>query len=268
MQQHRRRPRHSRAAPTRRRRRSPRCSAPGISSRSAPRANARSRWAAEEAAHGRQLRFPATCRRALPILDSVTSWNVGAGRLTAPERCARQGRHRSSARTAMPVSRARGRTARTTGSIRKAIRAPRAALPSRPAEAAATAAQRPTVVDPASAPAPESLPGRYAVMRQPNREACRIVLGPASAGAQARAPAVVRGQLPGYRADDLRPRRLALCGGPARPGRAQRPQRRTRLRERPMAQGPRGRRAAAAAQAGAVEQGRPSTVMVGLVVCS
>jgi hypothetical protein len=38
------------------------------------------------------------------------------------------------------------------------------------------------MVDPARAPAPGDLPGRYQMMRQQNREACRLVLSPPAAG--------------------------------------------------------------------------------------
>lgn len=147
---------------------------------------------AEEAANGRQLRFPATCRRALPVLDSITSWNV------APDGSPRLNDAVGKAVIAFRKNgdaglQGKGPDGKDYWLDPKSHprAAPRPAV-SR-AEAAATAAQRATVVDPASAPAPESLPGRYAVMRQPNREACRIVLGPASAGAQPRAPASFEG---------------------------------------------------------------------------
>ena len=149
--------------------------------------------AAEAAPQGRQLRFPATCRRALPILDTVTGWNL------APEGGLRlqdaQGKTVIAFRDGTPE---RGFTG--SGSDGKAYalasknhpRAARRPVAS-PAELAATAAQRPTLVDPARAPAPDTLPGRYAVMRQPDREACRIVLSPAATGAPAAGPAAFEG---------------------------------------------------------------------------
>ncbi|PTM40862.1 AprI/Inh family metalloprotease inhibitor [Bosea sp. 124] len=148
---------------------------------------------AEAAPQGRQLRFPATCRRALPILDTVTGWNL------APEGGLRlqdaQGKTVIAFRDGAPE---RGFTG--SGSDGKAYalasknhpRAARRPVAS-PAELAATAAQRPTLVDPARAPAPDTLPGRYAVMRQPDREACRIVLSPAATGAPAAGPAAFEG---------------------------------------------------------------------------
>jgi hypothetical protein len=151
-------------------------------------------FGAEEAQHGRQLRFPATCRRALPLLAGVTSWSLAAG-----------GRPR--------LNDARGQSVLVfdEGGVDGGFQGkagdgqqyrldpkgyPRSArrTPASAAELAATAAQRPTAVDPARAPAAESLPGRYAVMRQPNREACRIVLGGGgSATSSDRLPAAFEG---------------------------------------------------------------------------
>lgn len=147
---------------------------------------------AEDAAHGRQLRFPATCRRALPVLDGIASWNVG------PDGAPRLNDALGKAVIAFRENgdaglQGKGPDGKDYGLDPKAHpRAARRPAVSR-AEAAATAAQRPTVVDQASAPSPASLPGRYAVMRQPNRETCRVVLGPAPAGVQARAPAAFEG---------------------------------------------------------------------------
>jgi hypothetical protein len=141
---------------------------------------------AEAAGQGRQIRFPATCRRALPILEGVTAWSL------SPE-----GEVRLSDAGGKPVIRfgpaastrrqGRGSDGRdyaldAAGFARAAPRSP----PS-PAEAAATAAQRPTIVDPARAPAPDTLPGLYALMRQPGREACRLRLAPAAEGRPATA---------------------------------------------------------------------------------
>lgn len=147
----------------------------------------------EEAVHGRQLRFPATCRRALPILGEVASWNVG------PDGSPRLN---DALGKAVILFRENGDAGlQGKGPDGKEYwldpkshprAAPRPVV--KPAEAAAIAAQRPTIVDPASAPAPESLPGRYAAMRQPGREACRIVLAPAPAGSPSRAPAAFEGE--------------------------------------------------------------------------
>jgi hypothetical protein len=142
----------------------------------------------EPAGNGRQVRFPATCRRALPLLDQVAAWTVtpeGAPRLDD-----------SSGKTVLAFLRTgseAGLQGKTADGQQYWLdpkgypRAARRAL-SNPAESAALAAQRPTAIDPARAPAADSLPGRYSVMRQQNREACKLVLTP---GAPERAPAAL-----------------------------------------------------------------------------
>ncbi len=144
----------------------------------------------EPAGNGRQVRFPATCRRALPLLDQVAAWTVtpeGAPRLDD-----------SSGKTVLAFSRTgtetglQGKTADGQQYWLDPKGYPRAArrAPPNPAESAALAAQRPTAIDPARAPAADTLPGRYSVMRQQNREACKLVLTP---GPLDRAPAALEG---------------------------------------------------------------------------
>jgi hypothetical protein len=135
----------------------------------------------EDAARGRQLRFPATCRRALPILDDAASWSVGPD--GQPRLDDAQGKTiLAFAKGSDGALQGKGSDGRQYWLDPKGY--PRAARrpPPSAAEAAATAAQRPTVVDVARAPAADSLPGRYAMMRQQNREACRIALGAGPAG--------------------------------------------------------------------------------------
>jgi hypothetical protein len=148
---------------------------------------------AEEAPHGRVLRFPATCRRALPILGSVTGWSVppdGSLRLHDAQGKAVIAFRDGTAERGFSGQGSDGKAyALVSRNHPRAARRPAASA----SELAATAAQRPTIVDPARAPAPESLPGRYAVMRQPNREACRIVLSTAPSGAQTQSPAAFEG---------------------------------------------------------------------------
>lgn len=140
----------------------------------------------EAAGQGRQIRFPATCRRALPVMDKVTAWALlpdGTLRLddalgkpvirfTAPSGSRRLGKGIDGQDYALDAA----------GFARAAPR-----QPATPAETAATAAQRPTIVDPARAPPAESVPGLYALMRQPGREACRIRLAPPADGQAAAA---------------------------------------------------------------------------------
>lgn len=137
---------------------------------------------AEDAPHGRQLRFPATCRRALPILAEARSWSLApAGR---PQLHDAQGKVVIAFTEGAPEQGFAGKGADGKSYALASKNHPRAARrpPPSAAELRATAARRPTPVDPALAPAAESLPGRYALMRQPGREACRLVLAPVSGG--------------------------------------------------------------------------------------
>ncbi|BCB18214.1 AprI/Inh family metalloprotease inhibitor [Bosea sp. ANAM02] len=143
---------------------------------------------AEASGNARQLRFPATCRRALPILGTATSWTLAAG--GQPQFLDSNGRQIVGFRKGTAETGLEG-----TGSDGKAYRLasrnhPRLAA-QRSQDPAATAARRITVVDPATAPAANTLPGRYVLMRQQNREACRLVLAPAAA--DGRQPAAFEG---------------------------------------------------------------------------
>ena len=132
---------------------------------------------AEAAGNRRQLRFPATCRRALPILDTAAFWTLnGSGQ---PQFMDAGGKELLGFQSGTPEAGLDGK-----GSDGKAYKLasrdhPRVA-PQAGQNPAATAAQRVTVVDPATAPAAGTLPGRYVLMRQQNREACRLVLSPAA----------------------------------------------------------------------------------------
>lgn len=150
-------------------------------------------FAAEEVAGGRQLRFPAICRRALPILSQVTSWAVAA-----------DGQPVLNDASGKPVitftSPSNGKLHPGQGTdgqrygldarnyARYASRAPASA-----AEAAAQAAQRRTPVDPATIQPADTVPGRYIMMRQQNREACRIELAAGPVAASGEAPARFEG---------------------------------------------------------------------------
>ncbi|PZO01056.1 MAG: hypothetical protein DCF30_08255 [Hyphomicrobiales bacterium] len=144
---------------------------------------------AETVAHGRQVRFPATCRRALPVLSDVSTWTVTAKGL--PVLADAQGKavlgfDGTGPTVALQAKAGDGKAYRLDPKSY-----PRSAKPPASAAAlAAAAAQRPTVVDPGRAPAADTLPGRYTLMRQQNREACRLVLSP---GPQPDAPAAFEG---------------------------------------------------------------------------
>lgn len=146
---------------------------------------------AEAAGNARQLRFPATCRRALPILDTAASWTLNSS--GQPQFLDPAGKEVIGFQKGTPEAGLDGK-----GNDGKAYRLaskdhPRVA-PQQAQNPAAAAAQRITVVDPATAPAANTLPGRYVLMRQQNREACRLVLSPASA--DGRQPAAFEGMCP------------------------------------------------------------------------
>lgn len=135
-------------------------------------------FGAEAAGQGRQIRFPATCRRALPILDDVVAWDVSGG---TPRLLDGTGKALVSFdEKADPGRRGKGSDGSQYGLDPKGyVRAAARPTPGR-AELAATAAARPTAVDPANAPAVASVPGRYAVMRQVGRDVCKLVLSTAA----------------------------------------------------------------------------------------
>jgi hypothetical protein len=146
---------------------------------------------AEAAGNARQLRFPATCRRALPILDTAAAWALTAS--GQPQFLDPAGKEVIGFQKGTPETGLDGK-----GNDGKAYKLasrnhPRLA-PQSPQNSAATAAQRITAVDPATAPAANTLPGRYVLMRQQNREACRLVLSPATA--DGRHPAAFEGLCP------------------------------------------------------------------------
>ncbi|MFC5421277.1 AprI/Inh family metalloprotease inhibitor [Bosea eneae] len=131
-------------------------------------------FGAEPAGQGRQLRFPATCRRALPILTGVVAWDVADG---SPRLLDGHGKAVIIfSDKADPGRRGKGSDGAQYGLDPSGyVRAQQRPAPSQ-AELAATAAARPTAVDPATAPAVASVPGRYAVMRQAGREVCKLAL--------------------------------------------------------------------------------------------
>jgi len=134
------------------------------------------------AASGWQLRFPATCRRALPILDAVVAWSLspqgGPRLIDASGKVVIDFGEKTDA-----GRRGKGSDGGQYGLDPKGyVRAAARPVPSQ-AELAATAANQRTAVDPAHAPAMDAVPGRYAVMRQPGREVCKLALTTAPAAA-------------------------------------------------------------------------------------
>jgi hypothetical protein len=148
---------------------------------------------AETAGRGRQVRFPATCRRALPVLDGVAAWSPGPQGALRLEDAQGKPVIAFQESGADKLLQGKGPDGQTYGLDSKAY--PRAArrAAQRPAEVAALSAQRPTAVDPSSAPKPEALPGRYGVMRQANRETCKLALSQGPVTSAGRSPAAIEG---------------------------------------------------------------------------
>jgi hypothetical protein len=149
--------------------------------------------AGEGVAGGRKLRFPAICRRGLPLLTEAVAWTITPDGLPRFDRFSGQ--------PLLAFARAgtgAGFEARLPDGTQYRLdpksypRLPPLREPGA-AERAALAARAPTAVDPARAPSAESLPGRYSMMRQPNREACRIVLNAGPPAPTGRLPAAFEG---------------------------------------------------------------------------
>jgi hypothetical protein len=134
--------------------------------------------ALDESIVGRALRFPAGCRRALPILNGIGGWtitdktrvslldNQGAVAL----RFERQGDDVLVARAA-------------TGEVFRLERPEGVVQPVRlPPTPPPIGVPQVTPVDPAKAPPLASIPGVYAIDRYSEREVCRIDLGRAMTG--------------------------------------------------------------------------------------
>jgi len=124
---------------------------------------------------GLSLRFPATCRRALPILGEAGGWAAegrgfrildrGGGTLLAF--APRDGGGLAASR--------RDEAYRAERAIPPAdSREPSPTRPPPPPKGVPQAA----AIDPAKAPPPDALPGLYALDRAAEREVCRLVLDP------------------------------------------------------------------------------------------
>jgi hypothetical protein len=127
----------------------------------------------DESPAGRVLRFPAGCRRALPILNNVAGW-------TAPDK-ARLSLIDAQGVVALRFERqdedvlvARG----ASGEVFRLERPEGVVQPVRlPPPAPSIGVPQVTPVDPAKAPPLASIPGLYLVDRYSEREVCRIDLG-------------------------------------------------------------------------------------------
>ena len=132
--------------------------------------------ALDESAVGRVLRFPAGCRRALPILNAMGGW-----RLAEKKRLALLDLQGAVALQFEPededvlvAKAATGevfRLERPEDIVQRVRLAPPLPLPPPP-----IGVPQPTPIDPAKAPALATLPGLYLVDRYSEREVCRIDL--------------------------------------------------------------------------------------------
>lgn len=129
---------------------------------------------------GRALRFPAGCRRAVPLLAGATGWVVPEG-----------GAVRLLDRDGRPVLELAGGADLLTGKAAtgEAYRLERqdgAVVNLRPPPPEPIGVPQVTPVDPATAPPFASLPGTYAVDRYTEQDVCRISLGVAMVDASGR----------------------------------------------------------------------------------
>ena len=126
----------------------------------------------EPAATGQTLRFPAGCRRALPVLAGAAAWHVperGVLRLLGPAgettlEFRPDGDDAFTAKTA------------AAGESYRLERDAEARLVRLPLPPPPIGVPQATAIDPAKAPPPGSLPGTYAVDRYTEREVCRVRL--------------------------------------------------------------------------------------------
>lgn len=129
-------------------------------------------FGSEPAATGQVLRFPAGCRRALPVLAGAAAWHVperGILRLLGPAgettlEFRPDGEDAFTAKTA------------AAGESYRLERDAEARLVRLPLPPPPIGVPQATPIDPAKAPPPGSLPGTYAVDRYTEREVCRVRL--------------------------------------------------------------------------------------------
>ena len=138
---------------------------------------------------GRILRFPATCRRALPVLNGLGGWSstdrgtirlldaMGQPVLTFEGRKTEDAGLTATASTGEVYRLEPAERSRQDAPTPVAFPSPALGVPQR------------TAVDPATAPRPDMLPGAYAVDRYQERDLCRIGLLTTGADPSGRFPA-------------------------------------------------------------------------------
>lgn len=127
----------------------------------------------DESPVGRTMRFPAGCRRALPILNSLGGWTAGKDRLSLVDAQGAVALQFERESEEVLVARAGAQVFRLERpeDLTQPVR-----LPPPPPPPPAIGVPQMTPIDPEKAPPLASLPGVYAIDRYSEREVCRIDL--------------------------------------------------------------------------------------------
>ncbi len=126
----------------------------------------------EAAVTGHTLRFPAGCRRALPVLARASGWTADKGQIRLLD---------SEGRIVLEFEQASDEgvlTAVAGAETYRLERQDRNAVAARLPPPPHKGVPQVTPIDPAKAPPPDSVPGIYAVDRYREREVCRLSLAP------------------------------------------------------------------------------------------
>lgn len=132
--------------------------------------------AADPAGVGRQLRFPAGCRRALPIVNTMVGWLVDGSAVRLVDQ---DGRPVLQFAASDDPDRLQAKAANGESYLierKSELRAARAVAPSLP-PAPALGVPQMTPIDPEKAPPYGTVPGVYVVDRYIEKDVCRIDLG-------------------------------------------------------------------------------------------
>jgi hypothetical protein len=123
---------------------------------------------------GRAIRFPVGCRRALPILGPAAGWLLDKGIVRVFDAEGRAILEFKPSPEGLFTAEAGGETYRLERQERATVAA---LLPPPPPKGVPQL----TPIDPAKAPAPETVPGLYVVDRYTERDVCRLALNLAAA---------------------------------------------------------------------------------------
>lgn len=132
--------------------------------------------AADPAGVGRQLRFPAGCRRALPIVNTMVGWLVEGNAVRLVDQDGRAVLQFSASDDPDRLQAAAANGDSYVIERKSELRLSRAMAPALPPMPALGVPQ-PTPVDPDKAPPFSAVPGLYVVDRYTEKEVCRVDLG-------------------------------------------------------------------------------------------